>query len=113
MTPSEALEWLARGAGRELNPLVVKAFVQWMGSVPSGSLVLLEGGRIGIVLGASSRLRERDQMRIKVILERDRSPAGGEVIEVGAGDSSPNAFVGVVNPDKEQLGQIGLAGLAE
>lgn len=114
MTPAEALEWLARASGRELNPLVVKAFVQWIGSVPSGSLVLLEGGQIGIVLGAASRLRKRDQMRIKVILERDRSPAGGEVVEVAMDDtSSPYACVGVVAPPRDRLAEIGLAGLAE
>ena len=113
MTPLEALEWLARGAGRELNPLVVKAFVHWIGSVPSGSLVLLEGGRIGIVLGASSKLRERDQMRIKVILDRDRGAAGGEVVEFDTGDSAVSPCQGIVSPTPEQWEQAALAGLAE
>ena len=53
-------------------------------------------------------------MRIKVILERDRSPADGEILEVHAGDTSgTNPYRGVVSPTPEQLEAIGLAGLAD
>lgn len=114
MTPPEALEWLARAAGRELDPLIVKVFVHWMGSVPAGSIVLLEGGQVGIVLGAASQLRDRDRMRIKVILERDRSAASGEVVEVAIGDTtSPYACVSVVAPPADRAAELKLSGLED
>ena len=77
-----------------------------------GSIVLLEGGQVGIVLGAASRLRERDKMRIKVILERDRSAASGAVVDVATGDdSSPYACVDVVAPPQDRAGELRMAGL--
>lgn len=111
MTPPEALAWLARAAGHDLNPLVVKAFIHWMGALPAGTVVLLANGQIGIVVSGASQLRERDHIRIKVILDRDRSAGSGEVVEIAAGGGSDHGVADVLRAPNDELAKhhIGLA----
>jgi HD-GYP domain-containing protein (c-di-GMP phosphodiesterase class II) len=76
MTPLQALEEIAQLAGTDLDPVLVKAFVNWMGAMPSGSVVMLPDGKMGLVVRPRSRLRERDSVRVQVMSEA----AAGECV---------------------------------
>jgi HD-GYP domain-containing protein (c-di-GMP phosphodiesterase class II) len=76
MTPLQALEEIAQLAGTDLDPVLVKAFVNWMGAMPSGSVVMLPDGNMGLVVRPRSRLRERDSVRVQVMSEA----AAGECV---------------------------------
>jgi len=67
MTPPRAIQKLINVSGTELNPLLVKIFIQWMGAIPAGSVVLLENGQLGMVVKPSSRLRGQTEALVKVL----------------------------------------------
>ncbi len=82
MTPPRALESLARGAGKVFNPLIVRAFVQHMGTVPAGTVVLLPTGEIGLVMRSRSQLREGDVTRIRVLMQGSGSLQADDVVDL-------------------------------
>jgi len=77
MTPLQALEEIATLAGTEIDPVLVKAFTGWMGTMPTGSVVRLPDGGMGLVVRPRSRLRERDSVRVQIMIE----DAVGECLE--------------------------------
>ncbi len=56
LPPADAIEELMAMAGTLLDPLVVKLFVHWAGTAPVGSLVLTDGGQVGIIVATRGRL---------------------------------------------------------
>ncbi|MBS3805569.1 MAG: HD-GYP domain-containing protein [Oleiphilaceae bacterium] len=50
MTPSQGLKKLLEWSGDHLDPELVRQFIRCMGLYPVGSLVLLESGRLGVVV---------------------------------------------------------------
>ncbi len=69
MTPPMAIEELSNAADRgEMDPVLVKLFVHWMGSVPAGTVVVLPNGDIGVVVQAQSRLGKRTENTLVCIL---------------------------------------------
>ncbi|MFT7625359.1 MAG: HD-GYP domain-containing protein (c-di-GMP phosphodiesterase class II) [Myxococcota bacterium] len=102
MTPPRALESLARGAGKAFNPLVLRAFVQHMGTVPAGTVVLLTTGEIGLVMRSRSQLRKGDQTRIRVLMRGSGSLPENEVVTLE--DSNLERHVmQVIGADDEAL----------
>jgi HD-GYP domain-containing protein (c-di-GMP phosphodiesterase class II) len=85
LSPPMALEILARESGSRWNPLLTKAFIHWIGETPRGTIVSLGSGEVGMVIGREARLGEDDQLRIRVIMEANKKPAGDRVVTVGGG----------------------------
>jgi HD-GYP domain-containing protein (c-di-GMP phosphodiesterase class II) len=50
MTPTQGLKKLLEWSGDHLDPLLVKDFIRCIGLYPIGSMVLLESGRLGVVI---------------------------------------------------------------
>lgn len=50
MTPTQGLKKLLEWSGGHLDPVLVKEFIRCVGLYPIGSLVLLESGRLGVVI---------------------------------------------------------------
>ena len=67
LTPPQAIKELASMAGTAFNPLLVKAFVHWMGEVPVGTIVVLEDNTLGIVVSRASRVGGDSRPKIKVL----------------------------------------------
>ena len=50
MTPTHGLKKLLEWSGDHLDPGLVREFIRCVGLYPIGSLVLLESGRLGVVI---------------------------------------------------------------
>ncbi|MCL7943019.1 HD-GYP domain-containing protein [Marinobacter sp. ATCH36] len=62
MTPTQGLKKLLEWSGSHLDPALVKEFIRCVGLYPIGALVLLESGRLGVVVETN----EEDQ-RLPVV----------------------------------------------
>lgn len=63
-SPDTAIKNLIQGAGKQLDPLLVKVFVSMMGFYPIGSFVLLSGGELGIVVEPHAVLLKRPRVMV-------------------------------------------------
>ena len=66
-TSSQAINALYNGSGSQFQPELVEEFIQCLGVYPTGSLVLLSSGEVGIVIEQNPLRRLRPQ----VLLVRD------------------------------------------
>ncbi|WP_417544837.1 HD-GYP domain-containing protein [Marinobacter sp.] len=62
MTPTQGLKKLLEWSGSHLDPTLVKQFIRCIGLYPVGSLILLDSGRLGVVI----EINEADQ-RLPVV----------------------------------------------
>ena len=83
LTPPQAIQELATMAGTAFNPLLLKAFVNWMGEVPVGTIVVLADNTLGIVVSRASKLGGDSRPKIK-ILEQDADQDAKEHVFSGA-----------------------------
>ncbi len=75
MSTSEALRHLVQGAGKLFDPVLIKYFVNLVGIYPMGTLVFLNTGEWGIVIGQSSNKENFDKPIIQVI----KDAAGNDI----------------------------------
>jgi putative nucleotidyltransferase with HDIG domain len=54
LTPAEALKFLLERSGTHVDPELVQLLIKTLGIYPTGSLVMLESGRLGIVVEQKS-----------------------------------------------------------
>jgi len=101
LAPPRALTELAKLAGSELNPLLVKAFVNWVGDLPTGTAVVLDSGEVGVVVRAQTGLRRHQTTRIRVLLTAAGALAPDEIVEVG--DGTGPGIKEVVTESNEEL----------
>ncbi len=75
MSTSEALRHLIQSAGKLFDPVLVKYFVNLVGIYPMGTLVFLNTGEWGIVIGQSKSKENFDKPIIQII----KDSAGNDV----------------------------------
>ena len=73
MLPNEAMNFILDRAGKIFDPVVAKVFVQLLGLYPVGSVVELDTGELGVVVGSGER--EVARPVVKVV----RSRAGDSI----------------------------------
>jgi len=71
-TPHEAVSELYRLKGILYNPELIEQFIHTVGVFPTGSLVELESGEVGMVFSINGTKRLRPE--IIVILDKDKEP---------------------------------------
>jgi HD-GYP domain-containing protein (c-di-GMP phosphodiesterase class II) len=80
ISPHQALTIMAKGAGTDFDPILLKVFIKMVGIYPIGTLLKLDSGEIGVVAESS---REIDPLRPRVVLlesaGRDKFKRGNTV----------------------------------
>jgi HD-GYP domain-containing protein (c-di-GMP phosphodiesterase class II) len=97
MTPTQGLKKLLEWSGDHLDPVLVKQFIRCLGLYPVGSLVLLESGRLGVVVEANDHDQRLPVVRL-MYHTRFRMPIPVETLDL----SKPNVqdhIVRAVDPD--------------
>ncbi len=83
LTGPKALEQLANDAGDDLNPVIVRAFVQCMGALQAGTVVMLSTGEVGLVIRPQSSMAKGDVMKVRVLMQGSGTHAAHTEIEIG------------------------------
>lgn len=101
MTPTQGLKKLLEWSNGHLDPVLVKEFIRCVGLYPIGSLVLLESGRLGVVVETND-----DDQRLPVVRvmynTRFRLPVTVERIDL-AKPGSQDRIVRSVDPDEYKI----------
>ena len=82
MTTSEALKHLIEGSGKLFDPVLVKYFVNLIGIYPIGTLVFLNTGEWGIVIGQSKSKENFDKPIVQVIKDASGNDIKPKVIDL-------------------------------
>lgn len=64
LTPTQGLKKLLEWSGDHLDPLLVKDFIRCIGLYPVGALVLLESGRLGVVIETNEHDQRLPVLRV-------------------------------------------------
>ena len=101
MTPTQGLKKLLEWSGDHLDPKLVRQFIRCLGLYPVGSTVLLESGRLGVVIEGN----ENDQ-RLPVVRlmyhTRFRMPIPVETLDL-ARPGAQDRILRAVDPDDYHL----------
>ena len=65
-SPEKALQILVEGAGKDVDPLLLKMFIKLIGVFPIGTLVVLDSGELGIVYRGNADEPERPKIMLAV-----------------------------------------------
>lgn len=84
-SPAEALRKMAEWTKGHFDPHLFQAFVKSVGIYPTGSLVRLESGRLGVVLEQHPQSLLTPRVRV-FFLARSRMPIPQEVVDLSQGD---------------------------
>jgi HD-GYP domain-containing protein (c-di-GMP phosphodiesterase class II) len=74
IAPHEAMAELNRLSGTKFDPYLTRQFIEAIGLFPSGSLVELNSGEVGLVVEQNGMRRLRP--KILVLLNQDKQPVG-------------------------------------
>jgi len=82
LPPPEALRLLVHGAGKQFDPLLVKAFVSMVGPYPAGTLLQLDTGEMGLVVDYPRDFHRR--LPRVMLIERPAGgvPRGGQIVDL-------------------------------
>ena len=69
LSPDRALSMLMEQGGRQVNPVLVKVFVNLIGVYPQGSLVLLNTREMGLVFESNPNPQCLDRPRVLVVMD--------------------------------------------
>jgi HD-GYP domain-containing protein (c-di-GMP phosphodiesterase class II) len=101
MTPTQGLKKLLEWSGDHLDPALVKQFIRCIGLYPVGSLVLLDSGRLGVVV----EINEEDQ-RLPIVRvmyhTKFRMPITVTTIDLSKTSSQDRIFR-AVDPDEYRI----------
>ncbi|WP_138435976.1 HD-GYP domain-containing protein [Marinobacter shengliensis] len=101
MTPSQGLKKLLEWSGDHLDPELVKQFIRCIGLYPVGSLVLLESGRLGVVVETNDQDQRLPVVRV-MYHTRFRLPITVETIDLSHAGNQ-DRIVRAVDPEDYKL----------
>jgi HD-GYP domain-containing protein (c-di-GMP phosphodiesterase class II) len=84
-TPEEALRQLQKRAGYDIDPLLLKIFIRLTGVYPTGTMVILDTGEMGVVCRGNSDIADRPM----VTLIYDSQGSKGEHVIVDLSEKGP------------------------
>jgi HD-GYP domain-containing protein (c-di-GMP phosphodiesterase class II) len=92
-TRAEALSLMLEQSGAEFNPLILKAFVNLMGSFPIGSLVALSTGEIGVVFELNPDPKFQLRPTVKLITDPKGNKVDGETADLTERNPTDGRFL--------------------
>jgi HD-GYP domain-containing protein (c-di-GMP phosphodiesterase class II) len=106
-TPEEAIRLMVEQGEKEFDPLILKAFINMIGVYPIGSLVILDGGEIGVVIQPNSQPALVKRPRVKIITDARGNKRDGLIVDLAETDGSEAGFkrsiIMSLDPDKYDL----------
>lgn len=91
-TRSEALGLMLEQAATEFNPVILKAFINLMGTFPIGSLVLLNTGEMAVVMDLNPDPKLVLRPAVKLITDPDGNRIDGDVVDLAERDPATGRF---------------------
>jgi HD-GYP domain-containing protein (c-di-GMP phosphodiesterase class II) len=104
MAPDKALSIMMERAGRELDPILFKFFINMIGVFPIGTLVLLDTKELGLVYGSNTMFLDRP--RVLVIIDSSGNRVKGDVVDLTEKESSGKyvrTIVKTMDPNKYRI----------
>ncbi len=102
MSPDSALALMVRRSAAELDPLLLKFFINLVGTYPVGTLVMLDTRELGIVSGANTA--EHLRPRVTIITDTDgnriNSPVVADLAEQDGAGGYPRSIVKAVDHNR-------------
>ncbi|MBC7183785.1 MAG: HD-GYP domain-containing protein, partial [Marinobacter sp.] len=101
MTPTQGLKKLLEWSGDHLDPLLVKQFIRCIGLYPVGSMVLLESGRLGVVVETNEADQRLPAVRV-MYHTKFRMPITVATIDL-AKPGTQDRILRAVDPDEYKI----------
>ena len=101
MTPTQGLKKLLEWSGDHLDPELVKEFIRCVGLYPVGSLVLLESGRLGVVIETNDSDQRLPVVRV-MYNTKFRMPITVDVLDL-AKAGNQDRILRTVDPDDYRI----------
>lgn len=76
MSPSKVLNMMFSKSGQSFDPVLLKLFVNCVGIIPIGSLVMLETSELAVVLKPAADKEQAERPWVKVITDPQGTPIG-------------------------------------
>ena len=101
LTPTQGLKKLLEWSGDHLDPTLVKQFIRCVGLYPIGSLVLLESGKLGVVIETNESDQRLPVVRV-MYNTKFRMPVTVHTIDLSR-PGNQDRIVRAVDPDDYKL----------
>jgi HD-GYP domain-containing protein (c-di-GMP phosphodiesterase class II) len=104
MAPDKSLSIMMERAGRELDPILFKFFINMIGVFPIGTLVLLDTKELGLVYGSNTMFLDRP--RVLIIIDSSGNRVKGDVVDLTEKESSGKyvrTIVKTMDPNKYRI----------
>jgi len=104
--PEKALQLMLKKSGTAFDPILLKVFVNCIGSFPIGTLVLLDTSEIGVVVQTHPDSDKGDRPKVKIILNRaGEEMLDGEVVDLAEADSGgfKRTILRTIDPHKYKV----------
>ena len=88
MAPEKVLKMMFAKSAQSFDPVLLKLFVNCVGIVPIGSLVLLDTNELAVVLRTSQDRKNADRPCVKVLADADGKPIDGPEVDLTETNSS-------------------------
>lgn len=91
-SPDHALGMMLEGSGKDFDPILLKVFINMLGVYPIGTLLYLDTGEMGLVVGSPDN---GDNSRPKVVLLKIDDKGGykkGKVVNLAEKDSKTGLY---------------------
>jgi hypothetical protein len=92
ITPEDALRLMVHGGRDVFDPVLVKLFVNTIGTYPLGTMVLLDTGETGVVHRRCSDPGEPDRPRVKITTDTAGQPVTPFIVDLKEWDDQRNAY---------------------
>jgi HD-GYP domain-containing protein (c-di-GMP phosphodiesterase class II) len=91
-TRAEALSLMLEQSGTEFNPVILKAFVNMMGTFPIGTLVALTSGELAIVQDLNPDAKLVLRPAVKLITDPAGNKIDGEIVDLAERNEATGRF---------------------